>query len=69
MSQVVLGVLKLGAMSTVPQVIVWTLPSEEFELTKMSRGDHDIFTAIPDTITSLQHHFEAAHLTHDDINW
>ena len=44
MSQVVLGVLKLGAMSTVPQVIVWTLPSEEFDLTKMSRGDHDILT-------------------------
>ena len=44
MSQVVLGVLKLGAMSTVPQVIVWTLPSEEFELTKMSWGVHDILS-------------------------
>ena len=27
------------------QVFRWLLPSEEFHLTKMSWGDHDIFTA------------------------
>ena len=44
------------------------IPSEEFDLTKMSWGDM-IYSQLPHTITSLQHHFEAAHLTHHDINW
>ena len=46
-------------------------PGEEFDLTKMSWGDHDILTEsqLPHTTTSLQHHFEAAHLTNHDINW
>ena len=38
-------------------------------ISQRCHGEIMIYSQLPDTITSLQHHFEAAHLTHHDINW
>ena len=38
-------------------------------ISQRCHGEIIIYSQLPHTITSLQHHFEAAHLTNHDINW
>ena len=37
-------------------------------ISQRCHGEIMIYSQLPHTITSLQHNFEAAHLTHHDIN-
>ena len=38
-------------------------------ISQRCHGEIMIYSQLPHMITSLQHHFEAAHLTNHDINW
>ena len=38
-------------------------------ISQRCHGEIMIYSQLPHTITSLQHHFEAAHLIHHDMSW
>ena len=38
-------------------------------ISQRCHGEIMIYSQLPHTNTSMQHHFEAAHLTHHNINW
>ena len=46
----------------------WTFPVKNL-ISQRCHGEIMIYSQLPHTITSLQHHFEADHLTNHDINW